>query len=414
MTHRRSARHGLAAALVALATLAVGCAGARAPRRSAPVHELEARQRAYAEAGATSARWEALARAFDAAASSRAASSAAVERATFAAAVARVYSGSPATSGLQSFVTRYPSSEWTDDALRLLADEHARAGRDPERRRALRAIVNGHPGSPHAAAAWASLWPAETGAGSSPPPTVAAPAAPVPTAPATAATIVQELGLGVRTVMIDAGHGGHDPGATVPGSPHEKEIALDVAMRLSEELRAAGFAVLMTRDADVFVPLGARNAMADAQGADLFVSLHANHAENAAAAGAETWIAAPARDERSALVAARENLGAGSTSELADYVSQLLSDTKTEESRALADAIQDEIVSATGATDRGVKEAGFVVLLGLRVPSALVEMGFLTNADEAARLADASYRAKMAEGITSGIARYVRSHSYIP
>ena len=143
-------------------------------------------------------------------------------------------------------------------------------------------------------------------------------------------------------------------------------------------------------------------------------SLHANHAENAAAAGAETWIAAPARDERSALVAARENLGAGSTSELADYVSQLLSDTKTEESRALADAIQDEIVSATGATDRGVKEAGFVVLLGLRVPSALVEMGFLTNADEAARLADASYRAKMAEGITSGIARYVRSHSYIP
>ncbi|MBT5536557.1 N-acetylmuramoyl-L-alanine amidase, partial [Candidatus Poribacteria bacterium] len=124
--------------------------------------------------------------------------------------------------------------------------------------------------------------------------------------------------------------------------------------------------------------------------------------------------AAPARDERSALVAARENLGAGSTSELADYVSQLLSDTKTEESRTLAEAIQAELVAATGAPDRGVKEAGFVVLLGLRVPSALVELGFLTNADEGRLLSEEAYRDKLARGVAAGILRYVRSNAYIP
>jgi N-acetylmuramoyl-L-alanine amidase len=409
MTHRRRPYAASAAvALVTLVVLVVGCAVAIPTGRRAGLPELASRQRAYAEAGATSAQWEALALAFDAVAAARSASPADAERASFGAAVGRVYADGDATLALDSFVSRYPSSEWADDALHLLADEHARAGRDGKRRSALRAIVNDHPRSPHAADAWATLWPSASA------PDAPATSVHLPTPLTAAPTIVQELGLGIRTVMVDAGHGGRDPGATAAGRPHEKEIALDMAMRVGDELRAAGLTVLMTRDADIFVPLGARNAMAAAEGADLFVSLHVNHFDDPAAQGAETWIAAPARDERSALVAARENLGAGSTSELADYVSQLLSETKTEESRALAEAIQADLVGATGATDRGVKEAGFVVLLGLRVPSALVEMGFLTNADEATRLADAGFRAKMAEGIASGIVRYVRSRSYIP
>ncbi len=415
--HRPAAPVSLLACVVALAAALGGCAGASLTRHGESLGDLAARQRALASSDAGPEAWAELASDFERLATTRGIPAETREQAEFGACVSHVYSGdgAAAVSALGRFVARYPISDSADDALRLLADEYARDGRATEQLRALRQIVNDHPESPHAADAWAALWPAD-GAASAGYVAGGAPSAGGARArvPDIAPTIVQELGLGIRTVVVDPGHGGEDPGGTAAGRPREKEIALDVALRLAEELRGEGLTVMLTRDVDVFVPLGERNAMAISHGADLFVSLHVNHAENLDAQGAETWIAAPARDERSALVAARENLGAGSTSELADYVSQLLSDTKTEESRALAEAIQAELVGATGATDRGVKEAGFVVLLGLRVPSALVEMGFLTNAVEAELLSQDAYRQTLAEGIAAGIVRYVRSHTYIP
>lgn len=416
MRSGRHTRHVVTLALLLpLFALHLGCAGASLTQRRPSLADLVARQRQYARDGAAPSAWSKLATEFDGLAASAGPPPATVEAARFGGALSLVYAGSgvDAVAALEQFVARHPASQQADHALRLLADEHARAGRDKERRRALRTIINDHPRSPHAADAWAALWPRDAAAaGQAVRPVTSGAARPAHVAEAP--TIVQELGLGVRAVVIDPGHGGEDPGAVVSGRPHEKEIVLDVAIRLAEGLRAAGLNAMLTREADVFLPLTARNAMAISHGADLFVSLHVNHAERAEASGAETWIAAPARDERSALVAARENLGAGSTSELADYVGQLLSETKTEESRALAEAVQSELVASTGSVDRGVKEAGFVVLLGLRVPSVLVEMGFLTNAEEADRLATEAYRQSLADGLAAGILRYVRSHSYMP
>ena len=404
----------LALALAAVGWQA-GCAGATLTQNRTSLPVLVARQRAYPRDGAEPPAWSQLAAEFGELRSATGAPPDVVEGAVFGHALALVYAGrgTDATAALEGFVARYPAASRSGHALQLLADEYARAGRDNERRRALRTIINDHPSSPHAADAWAALWPGD-GAGLGGRQKLTAWPAVLPASVHATPTVVQELGLGIGSVVIDPGHGGEDPGAVVAGRPHEKVIVLEVAIRLAERLRAAGLNAMLTREADVFLPLGARNAMATSHGADLFVSLHVNHAERADASGTETWIAAPARDERSALVAARENLGAGSTSELADYVGQLLSETKTEESRALAQAIQAELVAATGSVDRGVKEAGFVVLLGLRVPSVLVEMGFLSNPAEAELLAADSYRQALAEGISAGILSYVRSSAYIP
>jgi N-acetylmuramoyl-L-alanine amidase len=210
----------------------------------------------------------------------------------------------------------------------------------------------------------------------------------------------------VKTIVIDPGHGGHDAGATAPGLPPEKEIVLDVGKRVARLLEERGYRTYLTRTDDTFIPLKERNALARRWKADLFVSIHVNSAESPGGNGVETWVCSPARDASSAQQAARENAGAVNMSEIDDILAEILVSAKTTESRSLARAIQSELVAASGTVDRGIKEAGFVVLAGLRVPSVLVEIGFLSNPAEGRRLATPEYRQTIAEAIARGISRY--------
>jgi N-acetylmuramoyl-L-alanine amidase len=172
-------------------------------------------------------------------------------------------------------------------------------------------------------------------------------------------------------VVVDAGHGGHDrggmPGQRVP----EKGYTLDVANRVEAGLKRAGFRTIMTRESDVFISLGQRCAVANRQGNAIFVSIHFNGARNYDAFGIETYYSSGSR------------------------------------SAALASAIHRSVLSATGTMDRRVRSRGFFVLRRTSVPAVLCELGFLTNKDEARKIASSSYRQKLADAIVKGIrARY--------
>ncbi len=191
-----------------------------------------------------------------------------------------------------------------------------------------------------------------------------------------------------RWIVVDAGHGGIDPGAIGRGGRQEKEIVLDVARRLSEILSRSGYDVLLTRGEDRFVPLLRRNRMGRHRQTGVFVSLHVNWARLSSASGIETWVAPLSHPEFAAL-----------PPETASRI--------YEENRAFAEIAQRTLTIKTGAKDRGVKEAAFKALRGLRVPAILVEMGFLSNRSEAARLELSSYRQLLAEGLARGILSYI-------
>ena len=228
-------------------------------------------------------------------------------------------------------------------------------------------------------------------------------------------SLARQLGAGVRRIVIDAGHGGKDPG-TRAGRLLEKNIALDIAKRLRTNLEESGYEVVMTRDKDVFLPLEQRAFIANDQSADIFVSIHVNAARNRRARGLETFYLNLATSADAAEVAARENAVTSEVriADLPKLLEQIMNHNRVEESRELAGAMQaamaERMLGRVGhPLNRGVKTAGFHVLLGAQMPAILVEVGFVSNAEEARQLRTAAYREKLAASIGEGVRRYAKT-----
>jgi len=234
---------------------------------------------------------------------------------------------------------------------------------------------------------------------------------PSPTAPEklTPGSLTHELGLTARTIVIDAGHGGKDPGGIGVGNLYEKLIALALSKKVGALLSAKGYTVLFTRETDNYIPLKERTAFANRHRADLFLSIHANASENSKANGIETYyLNVASTDKNAELIAARENANSGySIQELESLLKGLIVESKSEDSRRLAEHVQRELVIATGAIDRGVKHARFVVLIGTTVPAILIETGFLTNPTEAQKLTSDTYQQKVASAIVQGVEKFL-------
>jgi N-acetylmuramoyl-L-alanine amidase len=228
-------------------------------------------------------------------------------------------------------------------------------------------------------------------------------------------SIVQQLGLSASRVVIDPGHGGHDPGTMNKGGLREKDVVLDVSQRLRKLLEKDGFEVVMTRDKDVFIPLEERTAIANSKGADLFLSIHVNAARSTKPRGTETYFLNLATTPDAEEVAARENaVTTRRVNELQSILQKVLNNEKITESRELASRVQtslsgDLYASAKDPRNRGVKTAPFYVLLGAQMPSVLVEIAYLTNRKDAELLGDGAFRQKVAESIAVGIRGYQSS-----
>ena len=225
-------------------------------------------------------------------------------------------------------------------------------------------------------------------------------------------SLSRQLGLGVSRIVIDPGHGGHDPGAR-NGSLTEASVVLDVALRLERLLgQHPGVEVVLTRRDDTFVPLEGRTAIANRENADLFLSIHANASARAAARGVETYFLNLTNDPDAERVAARENAASPLTmGQLSNIVETIALNNKIDESRDFADMIQRslyaELERADGKVlDLGVKQAPFMVLLGATMPSVLAEISFITNRDDAALLRTADHRQRIAEALYGGVLRY--------
>ncbi len=224
-------------------------------------------------------------------------------------------------------------------------------------------------------------------------------------------SLLEQFGLSVRTVMIDPGHGGKDPGAQGLYGVTEKDVNLRFAKILGEALRKKGFNVLFTRTTDVFIPLETRTEMANSKGADLFVSIHCNSHSDADSEGLETYSLNLANSRDSVRVAARENaVSQKKVSDLQAILTDLMLSSKTAESRDLARLVQKrslaELRGSWRTRDRGPHEAPFFVLIGANMPAVLVELGYITNPDEAKRLTSDAYLNALAKGMVEGIAAY--------
>ena len=222
-------------------------------------------------------------------------------------------------------------------------------------------------------------------------------------------SLTREFGLTAKTIVIDPGHGGKDPGALGRGTLQEKAIVLGISKKLREVLTRRGYTVLMTRDTNRYIPLKQRTAFATQHKADLFLSIHANASENRKATGIETYyLSVTSMDSASEALAARENADSGySIQELEALLKGIIQKSKSEDSKQLARHVQQALVQATGAIDRGVKHARFVVLIGTNVPAILIEAGFVSNPTEGHRLTTPAYQHKIATAIAQGIETFL-------
>lgn len=225
-------------------------------------------------------------------------------------------------------------------------------------------------------------------------------------------SLARQLGLGISRIVIDAGHGGHDPGAQSNGV-NESELVLDVALRLEQLLaEQPGIDVVLTRRTDEFIPLEERTAIANREGADLFLSIHANASRQASARGVETYFLNFATDPAAEAVAARENATSGRTmGNLPELVKTIALNNKVKESHELASLVQTSMMRRLrtqnkSLRDLGVKQAPFVVLIGAQMPSVLAEISFLTNKPEASLLKQSSYRQRVAQALCEAVLRY--------
>jgi N-acetylmuramoyl-L-alanine amidase len=241
-------------------------------------------------------------------------------------------------------------------------------------------------------------------------------AAPVPAPPPTAdgeTSMVRALGLKIGRIVIDAGHGGHDSGTLGAGGIEEKDVVLDVALRLGKLLHdRLGAEIVYTRADDTFIPLETRTAIANKAQADLFISVHANSSSDPTARGIEVYYLNFTSDPDAMRVAARENaVSTQSVHELSDLVKQIALKDKIDESRELASDVDASLFAGLtrgnpGLKNRGVKKAPFVVLIGANMPSILAEISFVTNPDDANKLERPEYRERVAEALYAGVARY--------
>ena len=224
--------------------------------------------------------------------------------------------------------------------------------------------------------------------------------------------MARQLGLSVSRVVLDPGHGGHDPGALGNGIT-EASATLDISLRLEKLLTDDGsFEVLMTRRADVYVPLEERTAIANRAQADLFLSIHLNSSRNKSARGFETYYLNFASDPDAEAVAARENSASDqSMRNLPGIVQAIALNNKLDESKDLASLVQRALsrrlrAQSKTAKDLGVKRAPFVVLIGAGMPSVLAEVSFISHAQEMQQLKTASYRQRLAQALFDAIVQY--------
>ena len=250
-------------------------------------------------------------------------------------------------------------------------------------------------------------------------PTTPLPALPAPALPSAnsngAFSLARQLGLGISRIVLDPGHGGHDPGARGSGLS-EAELVLDVTLRLKKLLeKQPGIEVTLTRESDVFIPLDERTAIANRKNADLFLSIHANASRNPKASGVETYFLNFAANPEAEAVAARENSASGQTMHnLPDIVRAIALNNKIDESRDFAETIQKAMVRKLSVKnkelrDLGVKQAPFVVLIGAGMPSVLAEISFVTHKQEGQLLKTGTYRQQIAEALFDAITNYQKS-----
>jgi len=226
-------------------------------------------------------------------------------------------------------------------------------------------------------------------------------------------SLVRALGLKIGRIVIDAGHGGHDSGTLGVDGIEEKDVVLDVALRLGKLLHdRLGAEIIYTRSDDTFIPLETRTAIANKAQADLFLSIHANSSADASARGVETYYLNFTSDATALDVAARENaVSDQSIHQLSDLVKKIALKDKIAESREFASDVEGSLYTGlekgnAGLKDRGVKKAPFVVLIGANMPSILAEISFVTNPKDAEQLNDPEYRERVAESLYRGVARY--------
>jgi N-acetylmuramoyl-L-alanine amidase len=230
-------------------------------------------------------------------------------------------------------------------------------------------------------------------------------------------SLTRALGLKISRIVIDPGHGGHDTGTIGPHGLMEKDLCLDVALRLGHliEDKLPGAEVVYTRKDDTFIPLEQRTALANDVKADLFISIHANSSHNQSARGVETYYLNFATSEESMEVATRENaLSQTSLHDLQDIIKKIARNEKIEESKELANEIQDSLAHrlqtvSQNQKNRGVKKAPFVVLIGANMPSVLSEISFISNPNDEKLLRKGDQRQRVADGLYHGIASYLDS-----
>jgi N-acetylmuramoyl-L-alanine amidase len=216
----------------------------------------------------------------------------------------------------------------------------------------------------------------------------------------------------IERVVLDPGHGGSDPGAIGPSGVREKDVTLDIARKVAPLLMHDGLSVLLTREDDRFVPLEDRTARANTFGADLFVSIHCNAAENHARHGVETYVLDTTKDEIASRVAARENATSqAATAEIGSILASLRLADQATHSTHLAELMQKATMASTrerypDVNDGGVKTAGFFVLVGARMPSVLFETSYISNPLEEHRLATDDYRERLADAVVNAVRAY--------
>jgi N-acetylmuramoyl-L-alanine amidase/type II secretory pathway predicted ATPase ExeA len=285
---------------------------------------------------------------------------------------------------------KYYSAQMLSEPYRLVIDVHAK------------------PGPPAAAVSEATSVAPQPAAGSA--------------APNTSRSLARELGLKINRIAIDAGHGGWDTGAMGPHGLLEKDLCLDVALRLGRliEGNISGAEVVYTRKDDTFIPLERRTDIANNANADLFISIHANSSDIRDVRGVETYYLNLSSSPESMKLATRENsLSLSSLHDLPDLVQRIARNEKSAESKQLAGEIQDALASrlqlvSRGETNRGVKQAPFIVLTGAKMPAILSEISFVSNARDESLLLGNDQRQRVAEGLYRGIAAYLDNVDSLP
>lgn len=224
----------------------------------------------------------------------------------------------------------------------------------------------------------------------------------------------------LRRIVVDAGHGGKDPGAIGPRGTKEKDVTLALARILAKRLKKEfGCQVILTRDKDVYLALEERTAIANRIGADLFISIHANASQNRSVRGVETYYLNFSKNDKAAAVAARENgTSLKQVSDLEMILFDLMANSKINESSRLAAEIQSSLVGSLGRhysqiKDHGVRQGPFYVLLGATMPSVLVETAFISNKTEESRLKNSNFQGRAADAIVAGVKKFAKASRMI-